>query len=105
MEGYWEIDETQAQVVRDVFDRYVNGGVSIGELARWLTERGVQTKTGKTRWDARRSGHAAHPTTRAGRVGRRRPPSAPAPDADTRRAASGTAAGSPATTSRPRTGR
>ena len=51
MEGFWEIDETQAQVVRDVFDRYVNGGVSIGELARWLTERGVQTKTGKTRWD------------------------------------------------------
>ena len=51
MEGFWEIDETQAQVVRDVFDRYVNGGVSIGELARGLTERGVQTKTGKTRWD------------------------------------------------------
>ena len=51
MEGFWEIDEAQAQVVRDVFDRYVTDGVSIGELARWLTERGVQTKTGKTRWD------------------------------------------------------
>ena len=51
LEGFWEIDETQAQVVRDVFDRYVTDGVSIGELARWLTERGVQTKTGKTRWD------------------------------------------------------
>ena len=51
MEGFWEIDETQAQVVREVFDRYVTDGVSIGELARWLTERGVQTKTGKTRWD------------------------------------------------------
>ena len=37
--------------MRDVFDRYVTDGVSIGELARWLTERGVQTKTGKTRWD------------------------------------------------------
>ena len=34
--------------MRDVFDRYVTDGVSIGELARWLTERGVQTKTGKT---------------------------------------------------------
>ena len=51
MEGYWEIDETQAQVVRDVFDRYVTDGVSIGELARWLTDREVLTKTGKTRWD------------------------------------------------------
>jgi site-specific DNA recombinase len=51
MEGFWEIDEAQAQVVRDVFARYVNDGVSIGELARWLTARGVPTKTGKTRWD------------------------------------------------------
>jgi site-specific DNA recombinase len=51
MEGFWEIDELQAQVVRDVFDRYVNDGASIGELARWLTERGVQTRTGKMVWD------------------------------------------------------
>src|SRR5512144_2256952 len=50
-EGFWEIDETQAQVVREVFDRYVNDGVSIGELARWLTDRGIPTRTGKTRWD------------------------------------------------------
>src|SRR5215213_9410710 len=51
MEGFWEIDETQAQVVREVFDRYANEGVSIGELARWLTDRGIATATGKTRWD------------------------------------------------------
>jgi site-specific DNA recombinase len=51
MEGFWEVDETQAQVVRDVFDRYTKDGASIGELARWLTERGVLTRTGKTRWD------------------------------------------------------
>jgi site-specific DNA recombinase len=51
MEAYWEIDETQAQVVREVFDRYVTDGVSIGELARWLTDRGIPTRTGKTRWD------------------------------------------------------
>ena len=38
--AFWEIDEAQAQVVRDVFDRYVTDGVSIGELARWLTDRG-----------------------------------------------------------------
>ncbi len=51
MEGFWEIDEAQAQIVRELFDRYVTDGCSIGALARWLTERGVQTKTGKTRWD------------------------------------------------------
>jgi len=51
MEGFWEIDETQAQVVREVFDRYANDGVSIGELARWLTDRAIPTATGKTRWD------------------------------------------------------
>ena len=51
MEGFWEIDESQAQVVRDVFARYVTDGVSIGELARWLTDRGIPTRTGKTRWD------------------------------------------------------
>ena len=51
MEGFWEIDEAQAQVVRDVFERYVTDGVSIGELARWLTDRGIPTRTGKARWD------------------------------------------------------
>src|SRR5450631_4832542 len=29
-DAYWEIDEVQAQVVRDVFDRYVEQGASIG---------------------------------------------------------------------------
>jgi site-specific DNA recombinase len=51
MDGFWEIEETQAQVVGEVFDRYVEDGVSIGELARWLTDRGVPTRTGKARWD------------------------------------------------------
>jgi site-specific DNA recombinase len=50
-EGFWDIDEVQAQVVREVFARYVEDGVSIGEIARWLTERGVPTRTGKAVWD------------------------------------------------------
>jgi site-specific DNA recombinase len=50
-DAYWEIDELEAQVVRDVFARYVQDGSSIGELARWLTGRGVRTRTGKTVWD------------------------------------------------------
>jgi site-specific DNA recombinase len=50
-EGFWEIDPAQAEIVREVFDRYVSEDVSIGELARWLTERGVPTRTGKAVWD------------------------------------------------------
>ena len=50
-EGFWEIDAVQAEVVRGVFARYVEDGTSIGEIARWLSERGVPTRTGKTVWD------------------------------------------------------
>ncbi len=50
-EGYWEIDETQAEVVREVFCRYVEDDCSIGELARSLTAQGITTRTGKTVWD------------------------------------------------------
>ena len=50
-EGFWEIDAVQAEVVREVFARYINDGISIGELARWLTERGIPTRTGKAVWD------------------------------------------------------
>jgi site-specific DNA recombinase len=47
-DAYWEIDELEAQVERDVFARYIGEGTSIGELARWLTARGIPTRTGKT---------------------------------------------------------
>ena len=50
-DGYWEIDSSEAEVVREVFERYINEDVSIGELARWLTERGVPTRMGKAVWD------------------------------------------------------
>ena len=50
-EGFWEIDAAQAEVVREVFARYINDGTSIGEIARWLTGRGVPTRTGKAVWD------------------------------------------------------
>ena len=50
-EGFWEIDAVQAEVVREVFARYINDGLSIGELARWLSDRGVPTQTGKPVWD------------------------------------------------------
>jgi site-specific DNA recombinase len=50
-DAYWEVDELEAQVVREVFARYADEGTSIGEIARWLSERGVRTRKGKTVWD------------------------------------------------------
>jgi site-specific DNA recombinase len=50
-DGYWEIEETEAQVVREIFRRYVEDDCSIGELARWLTAQGIPTRTGKRVWD------------------------------------------------------
>jgi len=50
-DGYWEINETEAHVVREVFRRYTEEQVAIAELARWLTTQQVPTRTGKTVWD------------------------------------------------------
>jgi site-specific DNA recombinase len=50
-EARYEIAEDEAQIVREVFRRYTEEQVSIGELARWLTTEKVPTSTGKYRWD------------------------------------------------------
>ena len=50
-DGYWEINETEAHVVREVFRRYTEEQVAIAELARSLTAQQVPTRTGKTVWD------------------------------------------------------
>ena len=50
-EGYWEIDEVEAEVVREVFRRYTEEQMSIAEIARWLSGRGIPTRTGKAVWD------------------------------------------------------
>ena len=50
-EARYEIIEEEARLVREVFRRYSEAQVSIGELARLLTAQGVPTRTGKDRWD------------------------------------------------------
>jgi site-specific DNA recombinase len=50
-EGYWEIDEVEAEIVREVFRRYTEERTSIAEIAQWLSERGIPTRTGKRLWD------------------------------------------------------
>jgi len=51
MDAVYEISEHQAQVVREVFRRYAEGGESIAQIARSLSERGIPTATGKQVWD------------------------------------------------------
>jgi site-specific DNA recombinase len=48
--GY-QIVEHEAVLVAELFRRYADDGASIAELARWLSDQGVATRTGKSRWD------------------------------------------------------
>src|SRR5664279_576931 len=50
-EARYEIVPHEAAIVAELFGRYADGGVAIGELTRWLTALGVATRTGKPRWE------------------------------------------------------
>src|SRR5215211_1282271 len=50
-DAYYEVDEAEAEIVRDVFRRYTEEGESMNRIARALTERGVPTRTGRAVWD------------------------------------------------------
>ncbi|MGH2944576.1 MAG: recombinase family protein, partial [Solirubrobacteraceae bacterium] len=50
-DGYWEVVDSEAEVVREIFRRYSEQDCSIADLARWLTEQGIPTRTGKAVWD------------------------------------------------------
>ena len=50
-DAFFEIDEAEAPVVREMFRRYAEDGESIGRIARWLAEQGVPTRTGKAGWN------------------------------------------------------
>ena len=50
-EARYEIVPHEAAIVAELFGRYADGGVAIGELTRWLSGLGVATRTGKPRWD------------------------------------------------------
>src|SRR5438034_582777 len=48
--GY-QIVAGEAALVAELFTRYADQGASIADLARWMGEQQVPTRTGKTRWD------------------------------------------------------
>ena len=49
-DAFFEIDELEAPIVREIFDRYVEQRESIVQIARALTEQGVPTRTGTPHW-------------------------------------------------------
>ena len=51
-DAFYEIDELEAPIVREIFDRYVEQRESIVQIARALTEQGAPTRTGALRLGA-----------------------------------------------------
>jgi site-specific DNA recombinase len=49
--AYYEVIESEAEVVRLVFAIYTQRRLSINAIARLLNEREIATRTGKTRWE------------------------------------------------------
>jgi site-specific DNA recombinase len=49
--AYYEVIESEAQVVRMAFEAYTQQGLSINAIARLLNERRIPTRTGTTRWE------------------------------------------------------
>jgi Recombinase/Resolvase, N terminal domain/Recombinase zinc beta ribbon domain len=50
-DAYYDVVAHEAAIVAELFRRYVEDGVAIADLARWLTATAVPTRTGKFRWD------------------------------------------------------
>jgi site-specific DNA recombinase len=50
-EACYLLNETEAEMVRQVFALYTQEQAGIGGIARQLNERGVRTRTGKCRWE------------------------------------------------------
>jgi site-specific DNA recombinase len=51
-DALFEIDESEAPVVREIFRRYLEeDGQSIAKIARWLAAQGVPTRSGMTGWN------------------------------------------------------
>jgi site-specific DNA recombinase len=49
-DAFFEIDELEAPIVREIFDRYVERRESIVQIARALTEQAAPTRTGTPHW-------------------------------------------------------
>ena len=46
----WEIESRETEIVRLIFDLYVNKRMKGTQIARYLESEGIQTRTGTTKW-------------------------------------------------------
>ncbi len=51
IDAYLQIDPAEAQIVREIFKRYLHGGHAIGRIARDLGAEGITTRKGLAHWD------------------------------------------------------
>ena len=49
--AYYQVVETEAEVVRMIFDRYTHAGLSIGAITRELNQAQIPTRSGNGRWE------------------------------------------------------
>src|SRR6266404_406625 len=49
--AYYQVVESEAEVVRMVFEMYTKQQLNIRAITRLLNQRGIPTRTGKTRWE------------------------------------------------------
>jgi site-specific DNA recombinase len=50
-DAYYEVNETEAEIVRTMFEAYTQQGLSINAIARLLNERQIPTRTANTGWE------------------------------------------------------
>jgi site-specific DNA recombinase len=48
--GRWEINETEAEVVREIYRLFTEEQISLRAIVRELDQRGIPTRTGRPRW-------------------------------------------------------
>lgn len=50
-DAYYNVIEEEAEIVREIYQWYTEESLSIGEIARRLSTKGIPTRRGKLRWD------------------------------------------------------
>ena len=78
-DAFFEIDEAEAPVVREIFRRYLEDDESIAKIARWLSAQGVRPEPARPAGTTPRSGgcSATPPTPGRPPTARRTRPAAP----------------------------
>src|SRR5438270_795136 len=66
--AYYEVVESEAEVVRFIFDAYTRQGLSLGAIAGVLNQREVPTRTRQSRWERPTLWRMLHNPAYAGRA-------------------------------------